>query len=586
MGNRGEYTDVRFYCQRIWTILLMLEILAGLSLVLCDRTLAQDTTEAKSEPATRQLTLPITAPDSNASAVRSTMPKIDLPKYVITGSAIIDLPLADKLPAQEDEQASSLQSILNSPLTRSRQTVQSELNNKEEVQATQAAAFNGNAYAELGTYFSPQAGLWFGRKVSDYYFSADGQYYRTRGFAPYTDRSGGNFGLKGETVFNSYNPLFDQSTLDGNVRYRADTYNWYGTRRPSVSRNRTDFAFSANLSNWNNSRFPYSFEAGIENFFVGDSSANVYESRLYFVGATRLSLASVPLNASVQAQLGSISYSNSNASLAFFEGVLGSQHYTWGAYSLVGSVHGYIAEGMENQRLMRLYPHLNVAYRINSFHNLRFTYAPGILASTLSSDVFANRNLSATSKIKHIDDQYDGALALESDWSENTRTKLEARVQSMVDYPLYADSLAQRVWFLAYGGRTTIASFSGEVFAKLRANDYFAVALAATVSRNSAIESQVPYVPAIELGCRYTGQIAEQFSGAVTLTLIHQEKDNVVNVSTMPSILLVGLRGEYRILEQLKAFLDVQNLLNETYEYWKGYQENPFVVSIGLVLRW
>jgi outer membrane receptor protein involved in Fe transport len=70
------------------------------------------------------------------------------------------------------------------------------------------------------------------------------------------------------------------------------------------------------------------------------------------------------------------------------------------------------------------------------------------------------------------------------------------------------------------------------------------------------------------------------------LTLIHQRKDNVIHASTLPSILLVSVRGEYRLFQQARVFLDVQNLLNEQYEYWRGYQENPFVVSVGIIIRW
>jgi hypothetical protein len=233
---------------------------------------------------------------------------------------------------------------------------------------------------------------------------------------------------------------------------------------------------------------------------------------------------------------------------------------------------------MEDQSITRLYPHFDVAYHLNERSTLTASYAPEVEPLTLSSRIFANRYLSATSAIRHSDDQQDVRLAIESDWSAWTRSRFEARLQSVSDYPLYADSLSHGYWLLAYGGRTTITSFSGELFAKLPANDYFALKLTASISDNSKTGTSVPYLPALEIGGRYVKQIASRWTGTATLTLIHQGKDNVVNVNTLPSILLIGIRCDYQLFQQASFFLDVENLLNQKYEYWRGYQENPFVL--------
>ncbi len=118
------------------------------------------------------------------------------------------------------------------------------------------------------------------------------------------------------------------------------------------------------------------------------------------------------------------------------------------------------------------------------------------------------------------------------------------------------------------------------------ANDYIAAKLTATISHNSETGSGVQYLPVFEVGASYTREIVTHLTGVATLTLIHQRKDNVVNINTLPSILLIGLRCEYALIQQATVFLDVQNLLNQQYEYWRGYQEDPFILSAGIALRW
>ena len=561
-------------------------ILTGLVFCFAGISSAQQDTVQKLQPETRRLEIPVTPVDSTAIQTQSRMPKIDLPEYVITGDASINMPMLQKEPASEDTQVFPAISLLNAPLKRSRPTAQAAMPLKETLTGEPASMFNGTAFASLGTFFTPQAGLWYGRSVGDYLYSFDGRYYRTKGFAPFTDRSGGSLSAQGGMTLKSENPNFDQARLLGNLEYRSDTYNWYGTRQPGLSRNRSNLGLSAELSNGGIYSIPYSAEIGVNSFQLIDSTANVSETTVRAGGTTHFSLSSVPLNAGLRLQFGSISGGNSSGSLAFVDAMLGSQRYDVQNFWLEGSLHVYLAGGMGGQKLPRLYPHLDVAYFVSPIHILRGTFDPEISSSTLSSTVIAQRYVSGVAQVRHSDDRYDGALALESEWSPHWSTKIEARMKSVVDYPLYADSVSRGVWLLAYGGRTTIATISGEIFAKLQANDYFASQFVVTVSHNSVSGNNVPYLPDLELESRYVRRIVDRVTAIATLTLIHIRRDNVVNVGTLPSILLIGLRGEYQILQQSTAFLEIQNLLDQKYEYWKGYQENPLTISAGISFRW
>ena len=574
------------FSRRNISIVRNLFLAQSLLLMLVSIATAQVDSTDKRLPETRQLEFPLDVKDSSATTLRAAMPKIDLPEYEITGNAVIDLPGAEKLSAPEDTQSSRIGSLLGTSLNEDRETAQISIGNKESSHDGVASLFNGRATASIGTFFSPKAGLWFGHNLGDLFYLIDGEYYRTKGFAPYTDRSGGSLDLIASTTMNSYNPWFDRSNIHVELTYKSDTYNWYGTRTPSLGRNRTDFTLSGDLVNWVSSPMLYEGEFGYENFEVDDSSRAVVETNIRLGGAAGFPVYTVPLTVRLAALVGSISRQNSTSGLSFVDLSIGSQRYAWKSISMEGSIHAYLASGMVHQKLARLYPHLYVAYQLNDQNNLSASYAPKVEPLTLSSRIFANRYLSAESDIKHTDDQQDANLALETDWSAATRTRFEARVQSISDFPLYADSLSRKSWLIAYGGRTTIASFSGEIFAKLTANDYFALKLTASISKNSKTGTEVPYLPGFEIGARYVKRFLSSWTGIATLTLLHQGVDNVIHANTLPSIFLIGLRGEYQLFHQAALFLDVENLLNQQYQYWSGYQETPFVLSAGISLRW
>ncbi|HTP12499.1 MAG TPA: TonB-dependent receptor [Bacteroidota bacterium] len=558
----------------------------SLLLIFFGKMSAQQDSTQKAEPEMRRIEIPVTPADSTEPSVKSKLPKFDLPEYVVTGDASINVPALRKVSASDDADEFSSASLLNPPLVRSRVTSQAPLPVKEATGAEHGSTYTGTASAELGTFFSPQAELWFGRTFGTSEFSLSGRYARSRGFAPFTDRSGGNLAADGGTTLTSDNPNFDQAKLRGNLEYRSDDYNWYGTSHPSVSRNRANLALSAGLSNWGVYSIPYAVGLGVNSFQVSDSSANITETTVRADASTRFSLSSIPLSANVRLQRGSIATGASSTGLTYIDASVSGQRYEWQDWSIQGSLHGYLADGMGGQHLLRLSPHLDGGYRVSQAHTLRASVGSEVEPASLSASVRANRYLSAESQIRYPDDQLDGAFSLESEWSSRVSTKLEVRGRIVADEPLYADTTSRGVWQLAYGGKTSIATISGGIFAKLPANDYFASDFVATFSHNPVTGHAVPYTPGLQLECRYGRQVAEGLRGIVTLTLIHVRSDNVLNVTTLPSILLVGLKGQYRILTQAELILDVENLLNQTYEYWRGYQEYPFVVSAGVSIRW
>lgn len=549
------------------------------------QSVAQEKMNEKRQPESRRLEFQSALKDSAAPSRQTPMPKIDLPDFVITGNASIDLPNVEKEIVQEEGVTKALVTCSSVEHVRGRETVEVAVGSKEAIDSTAVARHTGKAIAGMGMFSSPQAGVWFGQDLGYAHYSLAGRYFLSKGFASNTDRSGGSFSFGGGTLTESAIWMLNHAHLDGRFDYASNSYKWYGARNPSGGRTLESFAAAFTLTNWSNTTVPFFSEFEFKDLVVTDTTSSVTESQLDLGTTTKFSVASVPLTAGLKVALTSLTGSIS-ASLPFADGFLGSQRYVWDRISLEGSIHLYLASGMEDQHLFHVYPHLDVAFQINPMHSARFAYRPEVEAGTLTSRLQNHRYLSAISNQKHEDMQQNLALLIESCWSPKMSTRVSMEWQSSVDQPLYSDTTSPGVWSFLYGGRTTKASFSAEIFAKFLANDYFASKVLVNLTRNSITGGEVPYTPLVDLSGSYARSFTEQLTVTSTLALIVQRKDKVVNASTLGNVVLLGVRGEYQALNQVSLFLDVQNLLNRKYEFWKGYQETPLILSAGLSFHW
>jgi len=545
---------------------------------------AQEKLNDKKQPENRRVEFRSAFKDSAAPSRHIPTPKIDLPDFVITGNASIDLPNVEKEIVQE-EGAKSVVGPSSAAHVRGRETIGVAVGNKEAIGGTAGARHTGKAIGGIGMYSSPQAGVWFGQDLGYAHYSLVGRYFLSKGFASNTDCSGGSLYFGGGTLIESAMWLLNKAHVDGRFEYASDSYKWYGTQSPSMGRNQESFSAAVTLTNWSNTTVPYTGDLEYKNFVVTDSTDSVTEHQLNFGAKAILTVASVSLTAGLNMRLTSLTGSIS-ASLPYADGFLGSQRYVWDRISLQGSIHLYLASGVEDQRLFRAYPHLDVACRISPIHSARLEYRPEVKAGSLSSRLENHRYLSGMSLQKHEDTQHDLALGVESSWSSEMRTRFSIKWQSSVDQPLYSDIPSKGIWFLVYEGRTTKTSFSAEIFAKFLANDYFASKVSVNLTRISITGGEVPYIPLVEVSGSYTRSLTEQIRVTSTLALVVQRKDNVVNASTLGNIVLLGARGEYQALNQVSLYLDVQNLLDRKYEFWRGYQEIPLVLSAGLSFHW
>ncbi|MBI4428230.1 MAG: hypothetical protein HY562_03840 [Ignavibacteriales bacterium] len=502
-----------------------------MSILLPGMLLAQTQSTGKKEPERRKIELgdkPI------ASQATKPLPKIDLPEFVITGNASIDLPDAEKI--LFEERLNVRPRLLTEAGDRDRGTADLSAEPEGMANAAFAPFLRGRATASIGTFFSPKLNLWIGRIDSDIEYSGAVDYARTTGFAPFTDRSGGGISLNGGMILRSSLALADRARTTGAVNYRADAYRFYGSVSPQASRNLSRLFLATSMTSPDQLAWSYEASIDLHSNSITDSSSRTGETQLDIGLTTLYPTTMTPVRFDMTASLSFLGGATSS-SLTYIEMGLGLDRLQWKSWFLTASARIYGAGGMDGQSLSKMYPHVSLGYEVSRDQSIEAYYNPKVDFWNFSRHIAKNPFVSTASSVRHSDAHQAGGVAWQASWSTMLRTRLSAEAKSYHDYPLYADSASQGMWVLVYGGTTTLIRYRGELFAKFSPIDYFASALVMNSSRNSLTGRAVPYVPDLEFSAAYTHDFPFGVSATGSLTFFHGMVDNVVDAASLKGAL-------------------------------------------------
>jgi hypothetical protein len=548
--------------------------------------LAQENQKEQEKKNPESQNLDIGAPQQDTSnsvpkAVQRQLPKFDLPEYVITGVASVDLPKAEKISFEDVEDVIHTKSKSLGNIQRERETMELEVKRLDNSQA-ELNTYSGMVQAGIGSYFTPQAGFWFGQSLPNYRYTFDGTYHLTNGFAQHTDQSDGSFTAAGRTYLASNEPMIQNAALDGGLGYKSESFRFYGSTTPNLQRTISDFQLKAGIENQATNNLPYSVGISLDNINVLDSSASANETRFDLNLQTVLPIASLPLQMKFHGMIAS-------GGLGFMDVSGGIQNYWYAGLLFEGSLHVYWAQGMAGQSLFRLRPQLTVSYPITSQHCVYASYKPMVIPMTLASNIRVNRFLSAVSPIRHADVSNAGELGVESDWNEMVRSRVSLGVKSISDLTMFSefsDSSRHGIWTLAYNEHVTIITFCAEMVAKFESNDYFASTIMLRSIKDSFLGKQIPYYPTIEAGCRASHRFRTAIVVNADVRFVGEQQADLIGRSTVSGNTVIDVSGEYAPLDFLRLSIGIKNLTDARYETWRGYQEFPLTMYATVQVKW
>jgi hypothetical protein len=500
--------------------------------------------DTKKSPPMKSMKIEVTHPDSSRSGqtdVQKKLPKFDIPEYVITGEAAIDLPKSEKMSSGEKTDTAGSYRGNYEQNRRGRETVEIETGDREDGMQKEEGKYSGLIQAGMGSYFSPEFGLWFGQIFKDFHYTLGGTYHVTKGFAPNTDRSGGTFTTAGGKTIESESEIIRNADLSGEIKYGSESFHFYGSPVPDMQRTISDLELGVKLDNQTREEFPYTASLSIGNMNLSDSSVSVNETRMTLDLQTGFRINNVPIQSGV-------SIMSAAGGLLFTDFSGGIRNYEYA---------GLIFDG---------YIHIVISYRLTQQHRIYISYEPTCLPATLAADLKLNPYLSAGSVIRHTDVTDAGELGIESEWTKSVSSRFSLNVQSVDEKIVFSDSLIRGIWTAGYE-RATIVTFGAGLVAKLESNDYFSIDVLLRYGRNPDTKKKIPYLPAIEANCS-----AYHLFGR--------------KVDKLAGYFLIDLSGEYYPFGYLRLTSGIKNLMGSRYEIWRGYREFPMTMYLSLQIKW
>jgi hypothetical protein len=525
-------------------------------------------------------------PAPQEAQAQAELPKIDLPEFVITGIASIDLPEVEK--EEAGEHLDRVAPVFRNPVEeeRDRETFELMVGEKEGYGVEMDRNFFSKMTLSGGSYFTATASLLAGQRSSSYTYIVDAGYNLTEGYMPYTKRSRGHIALDGRTALTSTTRLLDGAWLGGGLHYSSFTHRFFGSAVPSVTRTVDRGGFEMVIGNESEeSPLEYSLGLRYKHLSVSDSSATASENRFDALLRYGVLVGRATIGGKVHFATSAIA--RSGRTTPYLDASIGSSILWWGRLFVEPSLHAYYTKRAEGHELMRVYPHFRLGFRLSQRTLLSASYRGQVRYSTLDSYLDSYPYLSAKAVVRPVDTPVDVLALLETDWDDVWRSRFSARYQSFKGYPLYTEYLS--LWgtgSFAYLGTTTLATYRADMFAKFTPNSYFAVGLSVQSSKNSVTKTKIPYVSDFEISSSYSHTFDFGLTVAPRLNFVERRNVDVFSGARLPQFWLLGFKATYNIMGTLDMFLDLHNITDRSYEEWRGYRAAPFLMQLGASVRW
>lgn len=510
------------------------------------------------------------------------LPTIQLPEFVITGSASINPPDAQKSPYDEDGIYKRLSSE-NSAGTRERETLDLGERFKQSL-LLPVNGVSGNVRAGIGNYFTPEIGVSVGLTDPSYDATATASYWRSKGFMRNSDASSGMISVQGSHEILTGSSSVQQARLTGAAGFDVRSYKFYGSLVPSTRRDLSRFNLlvqaAADLG------VDASLRTGVrfQTMSVKDSSTTTTENSVRVDLSGSVPVLDFPLDVGGRAWFSTVT-TLSSRQLSLISLSVGTSRLSWGDVSLHAGAEGHHIEGMNGQSGSYFFPYVFLDVGILKQHNMFLSFRPAPLFQTLEDHLNRLYYISAGASIRHTIARLALTGGMESDWNSWLSTSIWLEFRSMTDYPLYADSSGTGVWLLAYGGKTTVTAYHLDGVANIRSNDYFAVKSVARLSRSTVVR-HIPYLPEFEGSVFWTHRFGSDFELSTSVGVVSSQDVDFVGSSSVGGHVWTGLKVVYLGFADLRIFAEATNMANQNYERWKGYRAEPFRISAGLMYRW
>ncbi|HTX18734.1 MAG TPA: hypothetical protein VMG34_08740 [Bacteroidota bacterium] len=537
--------------------------------------------QEKKEPGERN----VAVPEEGAAP----LPKIDLPEFLITGQEAIDLPPTSK-PIEEEDRIYS-----PGALSPGRKDIKVDVGQKPETSvATPEGQMNGRVLAGMGMYTSPTLEGWFGKDYDQGGVLFHAGYESSAGYISNTNRQKTDLGFSGDYRPPATSGLLSGSRLEGGLSFSGKSYRAFGSTDPSQARSLNDLRIHAGISSSVPSSFfeaPAVYSAGVNwNGSSLDDSTNASQNDFGFSAQASSQKWGIPLRGWLDFQTSAVSMNlpagtATHAPQWFTIGLSGERSLTQLLQASVG-VAQYLYSGNVRPSSGRFFPTVDLRYFASGDATVFLKYDPTVRRNTLFSLAAANNYILNREELRQS--EVPVALTVGSDFNldENSQGRGSLSYRSIGNYPYFMEIGSAKVWDVMY--LPTVHVTEADLEGSYRLSPGGTAVLLASWNSTTEADSanSVPNIPSFRISGIYRRSIDSALSVEGYARYVSKRWTNFAHSSANAGFIDVGLRGDYRLLDNLQAELNVENLFDQHYYLWGGYLEQPAYVSLAFTYRW
>ncbi len=524
----------------------------------------------------------------------TTMPSVNVPEFVITGKAHIELPKADKPTVDIDStyfQNRELTGVeVNVPVDRS-------LSERERGSNTQSSSLF--ARVSMGRYSTANYLVSGNSALSGFNIngSVSGDY--TSGFIPNTMQR--DFSIDGGISKDLNVKGGIKSSNSMNLGYTRSGYSLYGGLLPVTQRSTNETKLGIN-SDMFLGELPLAFALNFDRFSLSDDWVNT-QSSLRLKASSQIQLPSGWIGLSGSFLFGdhTLSVSPTNPILrsmgpfaapslnrSLYDFAVGASYGNTlflGSLSYSLGVRYFQYRDDSSSTVAKIYPDVRANYRINGTVSLFAGFNGTVRDAGLSEFLSTDRYVNGLVSLINTQDNSDFTLGSTIAFDNGLRLTPRFDLRNSKYLPMFISDRTNESR-LVYAGKATITSFSLRAEYVLGA---FSSGMPFQYQKGTADSlSSIPNLPPfnIELGAEY--EITPQVAASAKFLFLSSRYTDLALSDKLDPVGLLDLRVSYDFGIAglpIEIFVGGNNILDQKYFIWQGYQEFPLTLYIGVSSR-
>ena len=557
---------------RVHNLLMMMPVLLIASL----------SAQEKKEPAQRDAAVP--------EQTEAPLPKIDLPEFLITGQETIDLPVSSKSIVEEDNVY-----VPGSPIPGRKDAGMDGEGKVQKDFAGPAGQMNGKVLGGIGNYTSPFMEGWFGKNYDSGGVLFHANYASSNGQVADANWQKTGIGIQGGYLSPQTFGMLAGSRLNGGLNFSGQTYRAYGSSVPSQQRTLNDVNINLGLASRTTAgdklddALDYSARVSWNGTSLNDSLNSSQNDFGVLVSASSRKN-DIQLHGSMEYDLSDVSMQlPSNVAThvpEWFDLRFSGEKFFVPDLQATLTVQQFIYRGNLSVSSGRFYPGAQLRYFLNDAATVYLSIAPTVERNTLASLVNSDKYIQNREELRPSEVPFAVTFGSEYTFSDKFYGNGSLSYSSVQNFPVFIELNSAKVWDVMYLPKVAVTRLAVEGSYTLAqgSSATFAGSLNSTQAKDSS--NAVPNIPTFTLSGVYRRSFSSGIVAEVFAEYFSERWKDFAHSGANAGYVDVGGKGEYQLLENLRAVLQMDNILDRQYYVWDGYVERPLFISLGVTYTW